>query len=75
MTEVDPFVHEEDFDYAIEIHGPYGALDQVLEWTQQSVNSQWAWRLISASNRATDGRYCFYFVDESDAALFALRWR
>jgi hypothetical protein len=70
----DEVVDENEFHFQVEIHQPYGVLDDVLAWARENITGRWAWRLISASNRATDGRYRFYFDTESDATIFTLRW-
>lgn len=63
-----------EYHYQVEIHQPYGVLDEVLAWCRESILGEWEWRLVVASGRANDGRYRFYFDSESDATVFTLRW-
>ena len=66
---------EQDFAYVRDIHKPFGELDRVLDFCKSELSSTWRWKLLQASSDIADGQYRFFFSDEKDAVVFALKWQ
>ena len=65
----------DSFNYAREIHKPFGELDRVLAWCKTELTGEWRWQLIDVSTDQRPGRYIFYFDDERDYFAFTLYWQ
>ena len=65
---------KESFNYAIEIHKPYGSLDEVLKWCKSELDHDWRWQMVEMSTDLRPGRYIFYFDDNRDYFAFTLKW-
>lgn len=64
----------ESFNYAREIHKPWGELDPILTWCRSELQGEWRWQMMDMSTRGYSGRYIFYFDSERDAMVFVLKW-
>ena len=65
----------DSFNYAREIHKPFGELDRVLAWCKTELTGEWRWQLVDVSTDQRPGRYIFYFDDERDYFAFTLYWQ
>jgi hypothetical protein len=65
----------DSFNYAREIHKPFGELDRVLAWCKTELLDEWRWQLIDVSTDRRPGRYIFYFDSERDYFAFTLYWQ
>ena len=65
----------DSFEYAREIHKPFGELDRVLAWCKTELVGEWRWQLIDVSTDKRPGRYIFYFDDDRDYFAFTLYWQ
>lgn len=65
---------KESFKHTVEIHQPFGGLDNVLAWCKENMQHDWRWQLIQVSTDHADGRYLFYFDDEREYCVFLLKW-
>lgn len=66
--------NKESFNFAREIHRPYGHLDAVLQWCKSELQEDWRWQMVEMSYGTQPGRYIFYFDGERDCVAFALKW-
>ena len=65
----------DSFNYAREIHKPFGELDRVLAWCKTELTGEWGWQLVDISTDQRPGRYIFYFDSERDHFAFTLYWQ
>ena len=65
----------DSFNYAREIHKPFGELDRVLSWCKTELIDEWRWQLVEVSTDQRPGRYIFYFDSERDYFAFTLYWQ
>ena len=65
----------DSFEYAREIHKPFGELDRVLAWCKTELTGEWRWQLVDVSTDKRPGRYIFYFDSERDYFAFTLYWQ
>jgi len=64
----------EGFNFAKEIHKPYLGLAPVLDWCKEECEPGWRWQLVDTPSDIRDGRYIFYFNNETDYLNFLLKW-
>jgi hypothetical protein len=65
---------KQSFAYAKEITKPFGAIEQVLDWSKKELEEDWRWQLIEMSSQGRPGRYIFYFDSERDYLAFIMKW-
>jgi hypothetical protein len=65
----------DSFNYAREIHKPFGELDRVLARCKTELTGEWRWQLVDVSTDQRPGRYIFYFDSERDHFAFTLYWQ
>jgi len=65
----------DSFNFAREIHKPFGELDRVLAWCKTELTGEWRWQLVDVSTDKRPGRYIFYFDSERDYFAFTLYWQ
>ena len=66
--------NRDSFNHAVEIHQPFGGLDNVIAWCKENMDHDWRWQLVQVSSDHADGRYLFYFDNERDYCAFLLKW-
>lgn len=64
----------DSFNHACEIHKPFGALENVLNWCKGELTADWRWQLVDVSSDIRPGRYIFYFDSERDYLAFVMKW-
>lgn len=67
------FRDRESFSFAKEIVKPFGAIEQILDWSKKELLGEWRWQLVEISSQNRPGRYIFYFESERDYLAFLLK--
>ena len=62
------------FKFAVEVHLPFGKLDQALSWCKDETQDDWRWQMISSATQTDPGRYIFYFDHDTDRLAFLMKW-
>ena len=62
------------FRHAREIHRPFQGLAPVLDWCKSECEPGWKWQLVDTPSDLRDGRYIFYFDNETDYLAFVMKW-
>lgn len=65
----------ESFQFAAEIHQPFGKIDHVIQWCKHEMTApEWKWQMVEGSTNFHPGRYIFYFNNDRDFCAFKLKW-